>query len=97
MNRRMITALAAAILATASLGGHAGENVTDQVESGEAGYKIGCSLANAMGIQTCGEMQSYHSMQLEAERRRQQVEAEARALAEQEAREKQRRNQQYNQ
>src|SRR5437667_11961337 len=34
------------------------ENVPDQVATGEAGYKIGCSAAATLGIVACGELPS---------------------------------------
>ena len=34
------------------------EDVPDQVATGEAGYRIGCSAAATLGIAACGELPS---------------------------------------
>lgn len=50
-----------------------------QVTSGEAGYKVGCSVANSNNQEVCGETGSYQSM-----KKRQEAERLAKESAEKE-------------
>jgi hypothetical protein len=68
VNKSTVTVFLSSLLMLATLTCHAQVEVPDQVESGEAGYKIGCSLANSIGVADCGEMPCYHSMELERQR-----------------------------
>lgn len=79
MKRQKLITLLTAVVLSGPIANVAGA-WPDQVRSGEAGYKIGCSMVNTGGVQACGEMPSYQSM------RRQQEQERARRAAEQERR-----------
>src|ERR1700677_2838330 len=69
VNKSVMVMLISTLLMAGTLTCRAQENTNEQIQSGEAGYKFGCSLANSRGIQACGEMPSYRAMELERQRR----------------------------